>query len=88
MAGERPRPAQIDGVGIDDGPAGLLFFTITGAHLVMTVVALAYAALMTFRTLGGQYAGRDREGIVAASAFWYATIVVFSVIWYTIYVVK
>jgi heme/copper-type cytochrome/quinol oxidase subunit 3 len=75
-------------VSMDDGASGLLFFTITGAHLVMIVVALIYAALMTFRTLGGQYAGRDREGIIAAAVFWYATIAVFAFIWYAIYITK
>ena len=44
---------------------GLLIFTITGLHLVMVVGALLYAAVMTFRTLGGEYHGqRDREGLV------------------------
>ncbi len=54
----------------------------------MTVVAMVFNALMTFRTLSGEYAGRDREGIVAASMFWYATVAVYAVIWYAIYVTK
>jgi len=67
---------------------GLLIYAITGAHLAMIVAGLVYAAVMTFRTLGGEYHGRDREGLVAAALFWYATIAVYAVIWYAIYVTK
>lgn len=67
---------------------GALIFTITGAHLAMIVVGLLFAGVMVFRTLGGEYAGRDREGLVAAALFWYVTIAVHAVIWYAIYIVK
>lgn len=68
---------------------GLLIFTVTGLHLVMVVGALVFAAVMTFRTLGGHYHGpRDREGLVAAALYWYTTIAVYAVIWYAIYVTK
>ena len=72
-----------------DTTAGLMIFTVTGLHLVMVVGALVYAAVMTFRTLGGEYHGRrDREGLVAAALYWYTTIAVYAVIWYAIYVTK
>lgn len=67
---------------------GALIYTITGGHLAMIVVGLVYAAVMVFRTLGGEYGGRDREGLVAAALFWYVTIAVHAVIWYSIYIVK
>ena len=41
--------------------------------------ALLFAALMAFRTLGGQYSAKDREGVVAAAVFWWATAVVYAV---------
>jgi heme/copper-type cytochrome/quinol oxidase subunit 3 len=68
--------------------AGLFVYTVTGAHIAMILAGLVYAAVMTFRTLGGEYHGRDREGLVAAALFWYATIAVYSVIWYAIFVTK
>ena len=71
-----------------DTTAGALFYGVTGAHLAMIVAGLAFAAVMTFRTLGGEYQGRDREGITAAALFWYATIAVDAVIWLAIYVTK
>jgi heme/copper-type cytochrome/quinol oxidase subunit 3 len=67
---------------------GLMIYAITGAHIAMIIVGLVYAAVMTFRTLGGEYHGRDREGLVAASLFWYITIAVYAVLWYAIYVTK
>lgn len=67
---------------------GLLIYAITGAHIAMILAGLVYAGVMTFRTLGGEYHGRDREGITAAALFWYVTIAVHSVIWYAIYIVK
>jgi len=67
---------------------GVLIYTITGAHLAMIIAGLVFAAVMTFRTLGGEYSGRDHEGLTAAAVFWFATIAVHSVIWYAIYIVK
>lgn len=71
-----------------DSTAGVMIYAITGAHLAMMLGGLAYAGVMTFRTLGGEYSSRDREGLVAASLFWYATIAVYIAIWLAIYVTK
>lgn len=68
--------------------AGVLFYAVTGAHLALIVGALVFATLMTLRTLGGEYAGRDREGITAASLIWYLTTAVHGAIWYAVYVTK
>jgi heme/copper-type cytochrome/quinol oxidase subunit 3 len=69
-------------------PAGLLFYAVTGTHLALIVGALIFATIMTFRTLGGEYGGRDSDGIVAASFIWYLTAAIFGVIWYAVYVTK
>ena len=68
--------------------AGVLLYSVTGAHIAMIVGGLAFAAVMTFRTLGGEYQGRDRDGLTAAALFWYATIVVEAVIWLGVFVSK
>ena len=67
---------------------GVLVYTVTGAHLAMIIIGLVYAAVMTFRTLGGEYHGRDREGLTAAALFWYVTIAAHAVIWLAVYVTK
>lgn len=67
---------------------GVLIFAVTGTHIAMMIVGMVYIAFMTFRTLGGEYKGRDREGLVAATVFWYVTIAAHAVIWLAIYVTK
>jgi heme/copper-type cytochrome/quinol oxidase subunit 3 len=67
---------------------GALVYAVTGAHLAMVGAAMLFAALMAFRTLGGQYSARDREGVVAAAVYWYATAAVYAVIWYAVLVTK
>ena len=67
---------------------GALFYAVTGAHLAMVGAAMVFAALMAFRTLGGRYSAKDREGVVAAAVFWYATALVYAVIWYAVLVTK
>ena len=69
-------------------PEGALFYAVTGAHLVMTGAGLLFTALMAFRTLGGQYSAKDREGVIAATMFWWAVCITYSLIWYAIYVTK
>jgi cytochrome c oxidase subunit 3 len=77
------------GVPLDDPSGyGVLMYCITGAHLAMVGAAMIFVGLMAFRTLGGEYSGRDREGVAAAAMFWHTTVVVYAVIWYAIFVMK
>jgi heme/copper-type cytochrome/quinol oxidase subunit 3 len=77
------------GFTIDDpSGVGILVYVITGMHLAMAGAGVIFIALMAFRTLGGQYSGRDREGIVAVLIYWYVTVALYAVIWFTIFVTK
>ena len=53
------------------GPIAGLLYAVTGAHLVMVVVGMLFAAVMGFQALGGQLTGRDAEGMSAAALYWY-----------------
>jgi len=75
------------GVTVHD-PVGVLILSITGMHLAMTGAGMIFLGLMAFRALGGQYSGRDREGIVAAAIYWHVTVIVFAAIWFAIFVTK
>ncbi len=66
----------------------VLLFTVIGLQVAMTGVALVFIALMTLRSLGGQFTGPDAEGLSAAALYWYVTVAVYSVIWYAILIVK
>jgi cytochrome c oxidase subunit 3 len=76
------------GLGIADSAAAVLIYGLSGGHLAMTIAGLVFIALMAFRALGGQYAGRDREGVTAAAVFWYATVALYPALWYAVYVTK
>ena len=69
-------------------PQGALVYALTGGHLVFLGAAMLFAALMAFRTLGGQYSAKDREGVVAAAVVWYVMVAVYGAIWYAVLVTK
>lgn len=77
------------GLVIDEPPpSSTLIYTISGAHLAMVICAMIFVALMGFRALAGQYSSRQTDGIVAASIFWYATVLVYFVLWLGIFIAK
>lgn len=73
---------------IASGLQGVLIYTITGAHIVMLVLAMLFVALMALRALGGQFTARQHDGISAAALYWYAMVAVYALIWISIYVTK
>lgn len=66
----------------------ILLFTIFGLHIAMVAGALIFFALMTVRSLGGQLTGRDAEGLSAAALYWWVTVGIFAVLWYSILITK
>ena len=72
----------------DSSGVGVLVYAITGMHLAMAGAGVVFTGLMAFRTLGGQYSGRDKEGVVALAIYWYVATAIYGVIWYTIFVTK
>ena len=54
----------------------------------MTGVGMLFLLVMAFRALGGQLTGRSAEGMLAAVLYWYVTVGVFAVVWYTITITK
>jgi heme/copper-type cytochrome/quinol oxidase subunit 3 len=68
--------------------ADLLIYVITGAHVAMLIAAMVFVALAAFRALAGQYTSRQSDGIQAASYFWYATMLMYTLIYFGIYVTK
>jgi heme/copper-type cytochrome/quinol oxidase subunit 3 len=76
------------GLGIRDSTQALLIYTITGLHVAMTGVGMLFIVVMAFRALGGQLTGRSAEGVLAALLYWYVTVGVYAVVWYTITITK
>ena len=67
---------------------GVLFYVISGASIAMTAAGLVFAAVMTIRTIGGEYSGPRSRGHRRRRLFWYVTVAVYAVVWYAIYVTK
>jgi len=76
------------GADVSADPQAVLIYAITGGHVVMLVVAMAFVALMAFRALAGGFSARQHDGVTAAAIFWYAMVAVYALIWISIYVTK
>ena len=79
---------NVMGFKIEASTTAVLVYAITGAHIVMLVIAMAFVALMAIRALGGQFSSTQSDGIAAATMFWHANTAVFFLIWLIIYVTK
>ncbi len=66
----------------------VLIYGIVGTHMVLTIVAMGFAAIMALRTLGGEYSARDYEGVLSSALFWTMTVALYGVLWYAIYITK
>lgn len=77
--------SQID-LSVSDGAYGSMFFAITGTLMALLIVGILFTGVATFRYLGGRT--RDRELLTAHAIFWYAMAVVYSAIWFVVYVTK
>jgi heme/copper-type cytochrome/quinol oxidase subunit 3 len=66
----------------------LLLYAVGGFHITTFIVAMVFVTLMAFRALGGQYSGRDSEGVAAAAVFWDTAVLLYIVSWYAVYVTK
>jgi heme/copper-type cytochrome/quinol oxidase subunit 3 len=71
-----------------DSVSATLIYTITGLHMAMVVGAAVYLGVMAFRALGGHFSSGDSSGVQAAAIYWHASVAVFAVIWYAIYITK
>ena len=76
------------GLDISKNQPSVLIYAITGAQLVMMVVAMVFVGLMGFRALAGQFTSRQHDGIAAAAIYWHSMVAVYVLIWYAIYVTK
>ncbi len=75
-------------LGIADDLRGPLIYGVIGTHLAILGAAMGFVAVMTLRALGGEYSAKDREGVYSAAMFWYVTVFLYMVVWFTIYITK
>lgn len=66
----------------------MLIYAIIGTHIVLTLVAMGYLVVMCLRTMGGEFTPRYFEGVRSSAMFWTVIVVLYSVLWYAIYITK
>lgn len=81
--------AVIDfGVPIDRSPATLMLYVLYGSFIGFLGSAVVFVLLMLIRAMAGQFDSKNLDGIQAAAIYWYATVLVYAVLWYTITITK
>ena len=77
------------GLTIDGGSlAAPLIYTISGSHLALVVVSLAYLFVMAVRTLTSPAPSVHLDGMSAAALLWHVMVVVYLIIWVGLFVTK
>jgi len=74
------------GVAVADGEYGSMYYALTGTFFALMVGGLLFSLITLFRFAGGRT--RDREMLIAHAIFWYAMTVVYTAIWFLVYVTK
>ncbi|MDO9175919.1 MAG: cytochrome c oxidase subunit 3 [Actinomycetota bacterium] len=70
----------------DSGAFAAMFYTITGVMTALVVAGVVFSAVTAFRYLGGRTT--DRELVSAHALYWYFLGVVFTALWFVVYVTK
>ena len=66
----------------------LLVYTIAISHMIMLMAAMLYLVVVAFRALGGQETSVHHDGVKSAALLWDAMVLVYGLIWISIYVMK
>ena len=74
------------GLPVADGSYSVLFYAVTGVMTVMAVIGVTFSVVTAFRYLGGRTA--DRDLVSAHALYWYSFSVVYSMLWFVVYVTK
>jgi cytochrome c oxidase subunit 3 len=73
-------------LGVRSGTYATMFYSLTGVVVAFAVAGVVFSAITAFRYLGGRTT--DREVVSAHALYWYAYSVVFTMVWFVVYVTK
>jgi cytochrome c oxidase subunit 3 len=73
-------------LGVGDGTYQAMFYAITGMFMLLMIVGVLFTVVAAFRYIGGR--SGDQEILVSHAIYWYAMAVIFSAIWFLVYVTK
>lgn len=68
------------------GAYSAMFYAVTGAFIVLTIVGMVYSLLTIFRVVGTKRA--DHEMVSAHALYWYVLAGIFAALWFVVYVTK
>jgi heme/copper-type cytochrome/quinol oxidase subunit 3 len=76
------------GLSVRDSLVGMLVYAISGSFIALLLAAMVYLVVVGFRLLGADDPRKITEVATAAGVFWLVTTLVYSVIWYALYITK
>lgn len=76
------------GIPIDRSLASLMFYVLYGSFIAYLAIAMGFVLLMMIRAVAGQFDSKNADGIQAAAIYWYSTVIIYAVLWYTITITK
>ena len=68
------------------GTFNAMFYAFTGVMTALALIGVVFSAVTAFRFLGGRTS--DREIVSAHAMYWYFLSVVFTMLWFVVYVTK
>ncbi len=74
------------GFGINDGPFGSTFYTLTGFHGAHVFAGLLMLGVILYRGTAGQFSARHHDAVEAASLYWHFVDVVWICLFSLLYI--
>ena len=76
------------GLSVRDSLVGMLVYAIGGSFIALLLAAMVYLLVVGFRLMGTDDPRTITEVATAAGLFWLVTALVYSVIWYALFITK
>lgn len=66
----------------------VLLYSLIGVHLVLTVIGIGHILVAAIRTIVGDFESKNYEAVTSSAIFWTAVVILYSVLWYSVYITK
>jgi cytochrome c oxidase subunit III len=73
------------GFGVNDGPFGSTFYTLTGFHGAHVFAGVVMLAVILYRGMAGQFSAKHHDAVEATSLYWHFVDVVWICLFTTLY---
>jgi cytochrome c oxidase subunit 3 len=76
------------GFGVNDGPFGSTFYTLTGFHGAHVFAGVLMLGVILYRGMAGQFSARHHDAVEAASLYWHFVDVVWICLFSLLYILS